>query len=131
MLAGFARRGGLAGRRRPARQQAERVGRRGAGFGAVDVIVRPGSADSFHHLEGQVEVADDGMVQGLGASPVQAHVVGCLHGVRRRVGGDSRMLMVGDFNPTWGNKGFVALLHGPVQVRAVRLPSLQDGELVA
>jgi len=29
-----------------------------------------------------------------------------------RAGGDSRMLMVGDFNATWGNSGFVALLHG-------------------
>ena len=28
-----------------------------------------------------------------------------------RASGDSRMLMVGDFNATWGNKGFVALLH--------------------
>src|SRR5208282_6485054 len=28
-----------------------------------------------------------------------------------RAGGDSRMLMVGDFNATWGNSGFVALLH--------------------
>jgi len=25
--------------------------------------------------------------------------------------GDSRVLMVGDFNATWGNRGFVALLH--------------------
>jgi len=25
--------------------------------------------------------------------------------------GDSRMLMVGDFNATWGNRGFTALLH--------------------
>jgi endonuclease/exonuclease/phosphatase (EEP) superfamily protein YafD len=28
-----------------------------------------------------------------------------------RASGDSRMLMVGDFNATWGNGGFVALLH--------------------
>jgi endonuclease/exonuclease/phosphatase (EEP) superfamily protein YafD len=28
-----------------------------------------------------------------------------------RAGGDSRMLMVGDFNATWGNSGFAALLH--------------------
>jgi endonuclease/exonuclease/phosphatase (EEP) superfamily protein YafD len=28
-----------------------------------------------------------------------------------RASGDSRMLMVGDFNATWGNSGFVALLH--------------------
>ena len=28
-----------------------------------------------------------------------------------RVSGDSRMLMVGDFNATWGNSEFVALLH--------------------
>jgi endonuclease/exonuclease/phosphatase (EEP) superfamily protein YafD len=28
-----------------------------------------------------------------------------------RDSGDSRMLMVGDFNATWGNSGFVALLH--------------------
>jgi endonuclease/exonuclease/phosphatase (EEP) superfamily protein YafD len=28
-----------------------------------------------------------------------------------RTSGDSRMLMVGDFNATWGNGGFVALLH--------------------
>ncbi len=28
-----------------------------------------------------------------------------------RAGSDSRMLMVGDFNATWGNSGFVALLH--------------------
>jgi endonuclease/exonuclease/phosphatase (EEP) superfamily protein YafD len=28
-----------------------------------------------------------------------------------RAGGDSRMLMVGDFNATWGNDGFVALLR--------------------
>jgi endonuclease/exonuclease/phosphatase (EEP) superfamily protein YafD len=28
-----------------------------------------------------------------------------------RAGGDSRMLMVGDFNATWGNRGFAALLH--------------------
>ena len=28
-----------------------------------------------------------------------------------RASGDSRMLMVGDFNASWGNKGFVALLH--------------------
>jgi endonuclease/exonuclease/phosphatase (EEP) superfamily protein YafD len=28
-----------------------------------------------------------------------------------RASGDSRMLMVGDFNATWGNAGFVALLH--------------------
>jgi endonuclease/exonuclease/phosphatase (EEP) superfamily protein YafD len=26
-----------------------------------------------------------------------------------RAGGDSRMLMIGDFNATWGNSGFVAL----------------------
>ena len=28
-----------------------------------------------------------------------------------RASGDSNMLMVGDFNATWGNRGFVALLH--------------------
>lgn len=28
-----------------------------------------------------------------------------------RASGDSTMLMVGDFNATWGNSGFVALLH--------------------
>ena len=28
-----------------------------------------------------------------------------------RASSDSRMLMVGDFNATWGNSGFVALLH--------------------
>jgi hypothetical protein len=28
-----------------------------------------------------------------------------------RASGDSSMLMVGDFNATWGNSGFVALLH--------------------
>jgi len=28
-----------------------------------------------------------------------------------RASGDSTMLMVGDFNATWGNRGFVALLH--------------------
>jgi endonuclease/exonuclease/phosphatase (EEP) superfamily protein YafD len=28
-----------------------------------------------------------------------------------RASGDARMLMVGDFNATWGNRGFVALLH--------------------
>jgi endonuclease/exonuclease/phosphatase (EEP) superfamily protein YafD len=28
-----------------------------------------------------------------------------------RASGDSRMLMVGDFNATWGNSGFAALLH--------------------
>jgi endonuclease/exonuclease/phosphatase (EEP) superfamily protein YafD len=28
-----------------------------------------------------------------------------------RASGDSRMLMIGDFNATWGNGGFVALLH--------------------
>jgi len=28
-----------------------------------------------------------------------------------RTGGDADMLMVGDFNATWGHKGFVALLH--------------------
>ena len=28
-----------------------------------------------------------------------------------RASGDNRMLMVGDFNATWGNSGFVALLH--------------------
>jgi endonuclease/exonuclease/phosphatase (EEP) superfamily protein YafD len=28
-----------------------------------------------------------------------------------RASGDGRMLMVGDFNATWGNSGFVALLH--------------------
>jgi endonuclease/exonuclease/phosphatase (EEP) superfamily protein YafD len=28
-----------------------------------------------------------------------------------RASGDSRMLMVGDFNATWGNSGFVALVH--------------------
>jgi endonuclease/exonuclease/phosphatase (EEP) superfamily protein YafD len=28
-----------------------------------------------------------------------------------RASGDSRMLMVGDFNASWGNSGFVALLH--------------------
>ena len=28
-----------------------------------------------------------------------------------RAGGASNMLMVGDFNATWGNSGFVALLH--------------------
>jgi endonuclease/exonuclease/phosphatase (EEP) superfamily protein YafD len=36
-----------------------------------------------------------------------------LAAVRRsvRASGDSRMLMVGDFNATWGNSGFAALLH--------------------
>ena len=36
-----------------------------------------------------------------------------LAAVGRSVGAssDSRMLMVGDFNATWGNSGFVALLH--------------------
>ena len=28
-----------------------------------------------------------------------------------RASGDSRLLMVGDFNATWGNRGFAALLH--------------------
>jgi hypothetical protein len=28
-----------------------------------------------------------------------------------RASGDSRMLMIGDFNATWGNRGFAALLH--------------------
>ena len=28
-----------------------------------------------------------------------------------RASGDSHMLMVGDFNATWGNSGFAALLH--------------------
>jgi endonuclease/exonuclease/phosphatase (EEP) superfamily protein YafD len=28
-----------------------------------------------------------------------------------RTSGDSNMLMVGDFNATWGNRGFIALLH--------------------
>jgi endonuclease/exonuclease/phosphatase (EEP) superfamily protein YafD len=28
-----------------------------------------------------------------------------------RASGDSTMLMVGDFNATWGNRGFAALLH--------------------
>ena len=28
-----------------------------------------------------------------------------------RASGDARMLMVGDFNATWGNRGFAALLH--------------------
>jgi endonuclease/exonuclease/phosphatase (EEP) superfamily protein YafD len=28
-----------------------------------------------------------------------------------RASGDTRMLMVGDFNATWGNRGFTALLH--------------------
>ena len=28
-----------------------------------------------------------------------------------RASGDSTMLMVGDFNSTWGNRGFSALLH--------------------
>jgi endonuclease/exonuclease/phosphatase (EEP) superfamily protein YafD len=28
-----------------------------------------------------------------------------------RASGESRMLMVGDFNATWGNRGFAALLH--------------------
>jgi endonuclease/exonuclease/phosphatase (EEP) superfamily protein YafD len=28
-----------------------------------------------------------------------------------RASGDSRMLMVGDFNATWGNRGFAALVH--------------------
>jgi endonuclease/exonuclease/phosphatase (EEP) superfamily protein YafD len=28
-----------------------------------------------------------------------------------RASGDTRMLMVGDFNATWGNRGFAALLH--------------------
>ena len=28
-----------------------------------------------------------------------------------RASGDSSMLMIGDFNATWGNSGFVALLH--------------------
>ncbi len=32
-------------------------------------------------------------------------------GQSMRASGDSRMLMVGDFNATWGNSGFVALLH--------------------
>ena len=34
-----------------------------------------------------------------------------------RASGDSLMLMVGDFNATWGNKGFVALLHDGVAAR--------------
>ena len=28
-----------------------------------------------------------------------------------RADGSSRMLMIGDFNATWGNSGFAALLH--------------------
>ena len=28
-----------------------------------------------------------------------------------RASGDARMLMIGDFNATWGNRGFAALLH--------------------
>ena len=38
---------------------------------------------------------------------------GALAAVSRsvRASGDSNMLMVGDFNATWGNSGFVAVLH--------------------
>ena len=38
---------------------------------------------------------------------------GALAAVSRsvRASGDSNMLMVGDFNATWGNSGFVALMH--------------------
>ncbi len=39
-----------------------------------------------------------------------------------RASGDSHMLMVGDFNATWGNSGFVALLHDGSRGSVVHSP---------
>jgi endonuclease/exonuclease/phosphatase (EEP) superfamily protein YafD len=43
-----------------------------------------------------------------------------------RASGDSRMLMVGDFNATWGNSGFVALLHDGLTDGAAARGSASD-----
>jgi endonuclease/exonuclease/phosphatase (EEP) superfamily protein YafD len=43
-----------------------------------------------------------------------------------RAGGDSRMLMAGDFNATWGNRGFVALLHDGLTDGAAARGSASD-----
>jgi endonuclease/exonuclease/phosphatase (EEP) superfamily protein YafD len=43
-----------------------------------------------------------------------------------RASGDSRMLMIGDFNATWGNSGFVALLHDGLTDAAAALGKARD-----
>jgi len=43
-----------------------------------------------------------------------------------RASGDSSMLMVGDFNATWGNSGFVALLHDGLTDAAAAREEMTD-----
>ena len=70
----------------PAAQQVEGLLGPGAGLGRVD---QHGEvfAGQFHGLEGEVQVADDGVVQLLAAGAVEAHVVGRPPGPERLAAG--------------------------------------------
>jgi hypothetical protein len=59
----------------PAGQQIKGVGGGAGGFGGVDEHPQTGVGGQVERLVGEVEVADDGMVQPLAAGLVEQHVV--------------------------------------------------------
>src|SRR5829696_4300891 len=60
----------------PAAEEVERFVRFGAGLRCESQEVQAGIGGELHHLEGEGEIADDGVVEALGAGLVQTHVVG-------------------------------------------------------
>src|SRR3954452_20163683 len=62
-------------RRRPACEQVERLLRGRAGFGGEDRDAQAVVGAELHRLVGEGELADDRMVDVLGAGAVEAHVV--------------------------------------------------------
>ena len=75
------------GRRGPAGQQVERLGRAAAGLGAVDADVQPVVGRQLHDLVAELEIADDGVVQPLDAGLVVADVVRGPPGAELRAAG--------------------------------------------
>src|SRR3954452_4491704 len=62
--------------RRPAGQEGERVGRGGTRFGGVGGQGEAAVGSEFHGFEAEFQIADDGVMEVLGAGAVQADVVG-------------------------------------------------------
>ena len=68
-------RGGLVERRRPAREEVERVFRCGAGLGGICRDPQACVRGKVHRLERQGQVADDRVMEALYPGAMEAHVV--------------------------------------------------------
>src|SRR3954452_22860327 len=89
----------------PGGQQGQIVRGGRGGVGGVGGKHEAGGGDEVHRVVGQFHVADDGMVERLGAATVQTHVVGSPAGAERLAAG-------GEFADEFGEVGVVRVAAG-------------------